>query len=65
VRAVNPQLAVIQVGADNEYGHPRAEALDNLAGRTVLRNDLNGRIHLHSDGRQLWLETARNSSSSH
>jgi competence protein ComEC len=59
VRAVNPQLAVIQVGADNEYGHPHAEVLDNLNGRTVLRNDLHGRIHLYSDGQQLWVETER------
>lgn len=59
VRAVNPQLTVIQVGADNEYGHPRPEVLDNLAGRTVLRNDLHGRVHIYSDGQQLWLETEK------
>ncbi|HMN27308.1 MAG TPA: ComEC/Rec2 family competence protein, partial [Caldilineaceae bacterium] len=60
VRAVNPQLAVIQVGADNAYGHPRTEVLENLNGRTVLRNDLHGRIHLYSDGQQMWFDTERN-----
>jgi competence protein ComEC len=48
---------VIQVGAENDYGHPHAEVLDELAGRTVLRNDLDGRIHVWSDGRVLWSET--------
>jgi competence protein ComEC len=59
VRAVNPQLTVIQSGADNDYGHPHQEVLDNLAGRIVLRNDLHGRVHVYSDGRQLWVETER------
>ncbi len=57
--AVQPQLAVIQVGAENRYGHPTAEVLDRLQGTTVLRNDLHGRVHLASDGHQLWLATER------
>lgn len=61
VRAVNPQLAVIQVSADNTYGHPHQEVLNNLARRTVLRNDLHGRVHIYSDGQQLWLDTENNS----
>jgi competence protein ComEC len=60
LQAVNPQVAVIQVGAENDYGHPHAEVLDNLAGHTVLRNDLHGRIHLFSDGQQMWIETQTN-----
>ena len=57
VDAVNPQVAVIQAGADNRYGHPHEETLANLAGRTVLRTDLHGRVHIASDGRHMWLET--------
>jgi competence protein ComEC len=57
VQAVNPWLAVIQVGADNRYGHPAPEVLATLDGRTVLRNDLHGRVHLWSDGRRMWLAT--------
>jgi competence protein ComEC len=55
VAAVNPQLAVIQVGAGNPYGHPAANVLEALAGRTVLRTDQVGRIHVISDGRQMWV----------
>ncbi len=55
VAAVDPQVAVIQVGAENDYGHPTAEVLENLAGRWVLRNDLDGTVHMMSDGRQMWV----------
>ena len=59
VRAVNPGVAVIQVGADNDYGHPTDEVLATLRGRTVLRTDQDGRVHVWSDGRQMWVETER------
>lgn len=58
VARVAPQLAVIQVGADNDYGHPHAEVLNELAESVVLRTDLNGRVHVYSDGRVMWVEHA-------
>jgi competence protein ComEC len=57
LRQVDPLTAVIQVGEDNDYGHPHPEVLARLAGRAVLRNDLQGRIHIASDGRQMWVES--------
>lgn len=59
VEAVQPGLAVIQLGADNRYGHPNAEVFAALSGRQVLRTDERGRIHLWTDGAQLWAETER------
>ena len=59
VAAVNPPVAVIQVGAGNKYGHPTAKVLQNLQGRLVLRNDLQGRIHIYSDGLRMWIETEK------
>lgn len=59
VEAVDPRWAVIQVGAENRYGHPTEEALNALAGRTILRNDLDGRIHFATDGREIWVESER------
>ncbi|MCB0123620.1 MAG: ComEC/Rec2 family competence protein [Caldilineaceae bacterium] len=55
--AVQPQVTVIQVGVQNDYGHPHAEVLDRLVGTTILRNDLHGRIHMMSDGHLLWFDT--------
>lgn len=55
--SVNPQIVVIQVGAENDYGYPHQEALERLEGALVLRNDQHGRIHLASDGQQLWIKT--------
>ncbi len=41
-----PKIAVIQVGADNSYGHPTPETLDRLrrAGAKVFRNDESGDV---------------------
>jgi len=58
VEAVNPALAVIQVG-ENNYGHPTQEVLMTLGERLVYRNDRHGRVHLSSDGRQMWVEVER------
>jgi competence protein ComEC len=39
-------LALVSVGADNDYGHPAAETLEPLAatGADVLRTDLDGDV---------------------
>ena len=61
VRAASPQWAVISCAADNPYGHPMQPVLDSLAkGHVQLhRTDLEGDIHLISDGRSLIWETER------
>lgn len=59
VDAVAPRFAVIQVGADNDYGHPHPDVLERFGAATVLRNDLNGRIHLQSDGSALWIASEK------
>ncbi len=53
VDAVTPQVAVIGVGADNDYGHPSAKALgllDREGVRTVLRTDTEGDVAVGVDG---------------
>jgi competence protein ComEC len=61
LRAVMPQLAVIQVGADNLFGHPAPELLARLeeAAVAVLRTDRQGTIVISSDGQQLRVRTTR------
>jgi len=61
LRAVAPQLAVIQVGADNRFGHPAPEVLERLAAAKVrvLRTDQHGTIEVISDGRRLRVRTAK------
>lgn len=58
---VSPAWAVISVGADNDFGHPHADALTRLyaAGARVLRTDENGTITVQSDGRTLEVTTER------
>lgn len=59
--AVNSQIVVISVGADNRFGHPAPEVLERYAahGLTVLRTDERGTIEFSTDGQRLWVETAR------
>ena len=47
-RALRPRVALISVGAGNDYGHPRQETLALLtaSGAEVLRTDLDGRVLL-------------------
>ena len=44
--SLDARLAVVSVGADNDYGHPAAETLDDLAahGTEVLRTDQDGDV---------------------
>lgn len=58
---VVPRWAIIQVGADNPFGHPHPDILKRLAeaGVTVFRTDRNGRIEVISDGRTLRVQPAR------
>ena len=50
------ELAVIQVGKKNRYGHPKASVLDAYAFNQVpiLRNDKSGCIQVMTDGDKLW-----------
>jgi competence protein ComEC len=50
--ALQPKLAVISVGARNNFGHPRLEVLERLEQRgiTTYRTDLDGAVTFYLDG---------------
>jgi len=52
LKEVSLEVAIIQVGEDNPYGHPHDEVLIRLsdAGAEVYRNDLQGSIVITTDG---------------
>ena len=59
--AVHPSVAVISVGANNDYHHPAPSTLARLerAGVRILRTDLEGTITMESDGSKIWTRSAR------
>jgi beta-lactamase superfamily II metal-dependent hydrolase len=55
LRAVDPEIAVISVGENNDYHHPAAGTLRRLesGGAAVYRTDVDGTVTIESDGRKL------------
>ncbi len=60
LNAVNPSLAVISCGKDNEYGHPHDETVSLLTekGVEMLRTDLEGTIIICSDKNEVYRLTS-------
>jgi competence protein ComEC len=60
---VDPQLAVISVGEDNTFGHPRDEVMARLSQRigseNIYRTDEDGTIEFITDGERLWVKTGK------
>lgn len=51
ISAVSPKVSVIEVGAENDYGHPHKEVLERLRKVSrVYRTDLDGSIVVTTDG---------------
>nr|WP_253289296.1 ComEC/Rec2 family competence protein [Clostridium sp. MSJ-8] len=56
LQKVNPSIAIISVGKDNEYSHPNKEILDLLSKYkiTYFRTDIDDTIILYSDGYKIY-----------
>jgi len=58
---VDPEVAVISVGANNRFGLPNTEVLDRLTQRlgsdTVYLTSNHGTIEFVTDGERLWVKT--------
>ncbi len=60
---VNPQLAVISVGAVNKFGHPTSEVMERLekklGSENIYQTDKQGTIEFITDGERLWVRVER------
>lgn len=58
---VSPDVAVISVGNDNEYGHPDDSVVDRLSKEVgvnnIYRTDECGTIEFITDGEKMWINT--------
>ncbi|MCD6568032.1 MAG: MBL fold metallo-hydrolase [Dehalococcoidia bacterium] len=57
---VEPEVAAISVGADNNFGHPGHEVVERLVEmvgeNNLFRTDEDGTIEFITDGERLWVE---------
>jgi competence protein ComEC len=60
LRAVEPDVAVVSVGASNPYGHPHRDVLGRYDTTLLLRTDLHGDVTIRTDGSRLIVHSARN-----
>jgi competence protein ComEC len=58
---VNAEIAVISVGAENDYGHPAQETISlyELTGSEVFRTDLSGDIAIIVQDTKIWVAGSR------
>ncbi|QQS60643.1 MBL fold metallo-hydrolase [Candidatus Falkowbacteria bacterium] len=56
VKAVDPELVLVSNGVENSYGHPSPRTLKRFErlGITVRRTDLEGTIHINTDGQTIY-----------
>jgi competence protein ComEC len=62
LRVLRPRVAVISVGRNNDYGHPRRSTLAALQaspGLDLYRTDRDGRVVLETDGRRITVRRGR------
>ena len=61
LKAVNPKYAVIEVGKDNSYGHPKSVTLQKLKRLdvSIYRTDQDGTILLSSNGEEIVFDTIK------
>jgi beta-lactamase superfamily II metal-dependent hydrolase len=59
LQALSPEIGVVQVGADNSYGHPTEEALSRVGavGAEIYRTDQQGEVTVTTDGVSHRVET--------
>ncbi len=56
LKLIQPEIAIISSGKNNQFGHPHAKVLDNLrkVGAQVLQTSKVGHIELVTNGEEIW-----------
>ena len=64
LQLVDPQIAVISVGKNNEYGHPDETVLNRLQEHVdnIYRTDRDGSIEFITDGEKVWVRKGNRNS---
>jgi len=59
IKAAQAKVAIISVGKDSSFGHPKAEVVERwkMSGAEVLTTGENGTISFSTDGKDLQMET--------
>jgi len=62
LRKINPKIVVIEVGKNNQFGHPSGRPLKTFEriGARVYRTDLDGTVRIASDGAKVSAVSANN-----
>ena len=61
LKAVSPDICIIQCGVGNSYGHPHKETIEKIEdmGAKWYSNDRNGNIIVYSDGESIQVRTEK------
>jgi len=61
VAGVRPRVAIVSAGFRNHFGHPHREVVARYqaTGAWVLRTDRDGAVTVSTNGREVWVRTAR------
>lgn len=59
--AINPKIAIISVGKNNDYGYPSEYVLNLIKkiGAEIYRTDINGNIKIETNGENISIETQK------
>ncbi len=63
LNVVDPQVAVVSVGKDNNYAHPNKDVMarleDRVGPQNIYRTDERGTVEFITNGERLWIKTAQ------
>ncbi len=61
IKSVSPSISVIQVGLDNDYGHPHKETVEILEiySKDIYRTDIDGTVSIYFDENEYIINTEK------